>query len=57
METSYPIRNPGRDNDGGNDDGDVGTDPRRTREQDENDRTKRQNPSPNPQPGQAPRTG
>ena len=54
MENPNPSRNPGREPGTGNDDdGDVGTDPRRTREQEESDRTRRQNP----RPDQAPRTG
>lgn len=56
MENPNPNRNPGREPGTGND-GDVGTDPRRTREPDQNDGTKRQNPNPNQRPDQTPRTG
>jgi hypothetical protein len=56
MENPNPTRNPGREPGVGNDDGDVGTDPRRSREQNENDRT-RQNPNPTQRPDQTPRTG
>ena len=58
MENPNPSRNPGREPGTGNDDdGDVGMDPRRSREQDENGRTKRQVPTPNQRPDQTPRTG
>ena len=57
MEKPTPIRNPGREPDtGSDDDGDVGTEPRRTREGDENERTKREIPSPNQRPDQTPKT-
>lgn len=56
MENPTPNRTPGRNEPGRQDEGDVGSDPRRTREQ-ENDRdNQRQNPSRNP--GQTtPKTG
>ena len=60
MENPNPSRNPGREPGTGNDDdgGDVGTDPRRTREQEEIDRTRRQNPrAVTERPDQTPRTG
>lgn len=58
MENPNPRRNPSQEpSTGHDDDGDIGTDPRRTREQDENDRTKRQIPSPNQRPDQTPKTG
>lgn len=56
MENPNPSRNPAREPGTGNDDGGTGTDPRRTREQDENERTKRQIPNPHQRPDQAPKT-
>lgn len=56
MESPNPGRNPGREPGTGDDDGGIGTDPRRTGEQDEKDRTKRQSPGPNQRPDQTPRT-
>ena len=41
---------------GTDDDRDVGTDPRRTREQEENERSPRQPPRPNQRPDQTPKT-
>jgi hypothetical protein len=53
MENPNPNRTPGREPATGHDDR---TDPRRTREPDQDDRTTRQNPTPNHRPDQAPRT-
>ena len=58
MENPNPSRNPSsrEPGTGDDDDGEMGTDPRRTRDPDENDRTKRQIPSPNQRPDQSPKT-
>lgn len=56
MENPNPSRNPAREPGTGDDDGDAGMDPRRTRENDDDDRTKRQVPEPNQRPGNTPKT-
>lgn len=58
MENPNPSRSPGREPGmGDDDDGDMGTDPRRTREPDPDDGNKREIPSPNQRPDQSPKTG